>query len=117
MNRKTLTALRRSIKHWEENVAAKEPDKASVEGGDCALCNIFVWPGIFASDKRFDCLSCPVAKRTGETSCKGSPYAVAVVALFQWNMLPNKTTEENWRNAAREEVRFLRSLLPKKKRP
>ena len=113
MNKKTLTALRASIKHWEENVAAEEPKDASTRGEDCALCEMF----FDQAPEVPDCAGCPVAEKTGETICGGSPYHRAVSAFQHWGNFPSNENHEQWREAARAEVRFLRSLLPKKKRP
>ena len=113
MNLKTLTALRASIKHWEENFAAETPEYASTRGEDCALCRMFFDQG----PETPECAGCPVSEKTGRTVCYGSPYHCAASNLKHWGSFPSNENREQWRKAARDEVRFLRSLLPKTKRP
>lgn len=108
MNQKTLTALWASIKHWEKNAAAVYPEGASTRGEDCALCGMFFNQGPDVPD----CLGCPVAKKTGKMVCDGSPYHDAFMALRRWKNVPSDETQKQWGQAARAEVRFLRSLLP-----
>lgn len=109
MTPEAAEALEKSIAHWEANVAAKTPDKASVHGSDCALCNLFCTSEMMDND--IHCWSCPVFKRTGRRSCEGTPYYYAHSAFNQWrywsshNIVPNE-----WRIAARRELEFLKSL-------
>lgn len=105
MSKGDLAALKASILHWEENVAAKTPDEAGVQPEDCALCQKF-W-------RRDSCIGCPVARRTGQSYCEGSPYLDAVDALTNWE---NGTgSRKAFRKAAKAEVEFLKSLLPPEK--
>ena len=123
MDEKTETALRASIKHWEENVAAEKPSEASALGSSCALCIKF--------NNRDGCEGCPVAE-AGHPACAGSPWEDAYETLALWRaavanekeghiglgaaiaaMVPASTeAPENWRKAAQAELDFLRSLLP-----
>ena len=104
MDGKTLKALKQSIKKWERNAVAETPEDTMVGSDSCPLCKLF-W-------KR-RCEGCPVRDRTEETYCDGSPYDDAEFASVRWGSAPE---DENLRNAAhaaaREEVAFLRSLLP-----
>jgi hypothetical protein len=106
MDARTLTALKASIKHWEENVAAETPDEASTRAIDCALCNEFDWDA---------CVGCPVMERAGVRLCRRTPYprAFDAHAVWQWN--PNSESHKLvWRKAAQAELDFLKSLLPAK---
>lgn len=100
MDRKTLKALKGSIKKWEKIVAGKEEDMGNY---NCPLCHEFL-------DK--DCRGCPVKKATGKVGCDNSPYEL-------WKFIPPDETEQPISDiakiAARAEVMFLESLLPKKK--
>ena len=114
MDAKTETALRASIKHWQENVAAKKPSEASAHGSSCALCIKFNSGAV--------CAGCPVAD-AGYPGCDGSPWERAWDGLEIWRAAVNMELQgrgnaktaaapENWRKAAQRELDFLRSLLP-----
>jgi len=105
MDAKTETALRASIKHWEENVAAATPEEASTEPGDCALCHKF------CRDYYDHCVGCPIFEKTGMKFCDGTPYEDAYSALRDWT--DGRVYDESaFRAAAQRELDFLRSLLP-----
>ena len=108
MSPETLTALKASIKHWEENVAAETPDKASSQPEDCALCSAF------AFGSRHECTGCPVRDRTKQSCCEGSPYVDADYFLKRWGRDAEYKTA--FRAAAQAELDFLRSLLPEGER-
>jgi hypothetical protein len=96
MNATTLKALKGSIKKWEGIVAGKVKD----EGPDnCPLCKLFY---------AINCRGCPVSKATRLKWCDGSPYSDL------WN--GGKATTKPQIAAAKAEVKFLKSLLPKGKR-
>ena len=116
MDERTETALRASIKHWEENVAAATPNEASTQPEDCALCRMFA---IGARDR---CGGCPVAD-AGYPGCDGSPWGRAWEGLEIWRAAVDMEAQgrgnaktaaapKNWRKAAQAELDFLRSLLP-----
>ena len=106
MNIKTAAALEDSIRHWEENLAAKMPLMAPVGPKDCALCNLF----FFYSD----CNGCPVMEKTGRKYCEGTPYRKAASTRMRWrNSCEDATRDEwreKWRRACRDEIAFLKSL-------
>jgi len=107
MDDNTLEALRKSIKHWEENLAAKNPKAVSTSARDCALClKFFISPNA--------CLGCPVFITTSQTCCEGTPYSLAVSRLTIWKSKEpdNNTLRDKFRAAASDEVNFLKSLLP-----
>jgi len=102
MKKATLTALKASIKHWEENAEIADLDEAKISIGDCALCGQFFYFG--------GCGGCPVAERTGKNRCQGTPYSRAVNAE-KTNDLPA------FIKAAKAEIAFLKSLLPPETAP
>ena len=98
MDAKILTALEASIKHWEENAA--DVEKATPGSHDCALCGLFY---------RLGCKGCPVANKTANTLCNGSPYEA-----FSSEWIDRRRSSILTR-AALAEVRFLKLLRPKAK--
>jgi len=106
MNKKTLKALKESIKKWEKIVSGEGEDRG---GENCALCEMF------AED---ECIDCPVYIKTGEHSCGGTPY-------IEWRNHQSYhlyTTEEGFvvrcskcKELAQRELEFLKSLLPEKR--
>lgn len=112
-----VRAIKRSIKHWRENRAAKHPYDASVGPDACALCEKFYGP----PGREPPCVGCPVRDYTGQWYCKNTPYEAASNALDRWRGTSHcgehgaeYTVEmrKEWRRAALEMVRFLVSLLP-----
>lgn len=104
MDAKTAEALEKSIKHWEENVAAEAPSDAVVGSRACALCVVFSSYG-----PRGFCDGCPVRTFTGREVCDETPYGMADDAYWQWKSRGN-SHREAWRVAARAELEFLKSL-------
>jgi hypothetical protein len=105
MDERTLTALRGSIKHWEENLAAKKPEEAILGPRHCPLCVMFIsMPA---------CIGCPVREKTGKTNCGGTPYDQAAEAHESWSEYGDMRHDNQWREAAKAELDFLKSLLPK----
>lgn len=84
---KVLEALRGSIAKWEGIVAGIAHDEGPL---NCPLCQMF--------HRRTMCRGCPVMDRTGQDSCKGTPYD-----NYDRDLNPA------W---AQAEVDFLKSLLP-----
>ena len=108
MKREILTALKKSIKHWERlsRMVPDEDASDSPSSGHCPLCQMFV----------IDCAAdglgrCPVSKKTGDTSCDGTPYQEAFSAWH--NCLFEGAPLSYWKRASKKMLRFLRSLLPK----
>jgi hypothetical protein len=90
MDKKTLAALKRSIKKWKRNAAGK-PAKTGC--ADCPLCVLF-WED--------NCRGCPVYKHTGRIDCRETPYVQEALFLQGENFVKN----------SQKEVEFLESLLP-----
>jgi hypothetical protein len=101
MPAKTLAALKGSIKHWEDNVAAEVGD-GSTRWQDCKLCLLF---NPYEEEGPENCRGCPVMAQTGKRYCEDSPYHEAWTA----NVFKDET---RWKAAALAELNFLRSLLP-----
>lgn len=102
-------ALRESIEAWEKKLNAEDPFYVHMSPGACPLCHIF-------HENR--CAGCPVSDRVGAIHCEGTPYKGAVRALRQWerdfrkNRLVALASKINYRSAVKQELRFLKSLLP-----
>lgn len=88
MDKRTLKALKGSIKKWEKIVDGTGTDKGP---DNCPLCKLF-----FDST---DCLGCPVNNATGKTGCRGTPYD-------DYSLAADKHVP------ALAELDFLKSLLP-----
>ena len=97
MDKKTLRALRGSIRKWHK-IAYHEKINRGVR--DCPLCRQF--HSAFAKDVDYDdsCSNCPVQIRTGEPYCYETPY------------IKYTTRASNRIRYAIEERDFLISLLP-----
>lgn len=63
----TKQALEKSIKHWEENVAAENFEDINISAKACALCNIY-------NLTNKPCENCPVSMTTNRICCQGTPY-------------------------------------------
>jgi len=104
MDEDTLTALKESIAHWEENAA--DPENALIGVSSCPLCRKF--HKNYRNDGKPSCTGCPVFLHTGKSYCRSTPYhSLDRLAEF----LPE--TVENDRILCQREVNFLKSLLPK----
>jgi len=103
MGPKTLKALKASIAKWGRNAKVKDPDKYLLDSDDCPLCGMFY---------RNNCEGCPVYLKTGKWACGGTPYSAAHKAWSFWDE-GGENGMEAAHAAARAEVAFLQSLLPK----
>ena len=103
MDRKTLAALRKSIKHWKENLkAARKGNDIEMSDSDCPLCSAFSSGNMLKTD----CLKCPVKLKTGHRYCKRTPYFL--VAKVEYGEQSTVVA------AVQAELDFLKSLLPAK---
>ncbi len=75
MDKKTADALEKSIKHWEENVAAAKVGAEGVDitTGACALCDLFFKE---ITSSHIDCSGCPVQQKTRTNCCSNTPYVL-----------------------------------------
>lgn len=101
MDARTLEALKASIEKWERNARVRSPQNYRLQASDCPLCDLFFNKA---------CIGCPVMIETGADCCDNSPYRSAVLAHRRW--MNGEGTVQQARAAAREEVAFLKSLLP-----
>jgi|TARA_Y100000310_G_C20301463_1_gene631996 hypothetical protein len=121
----TRKALEASIEHWENIAKGKEPSLGEL---NCALCARFAdthrkndHPHILfcvrtINDQKYE--TCPVDKCTNSEGCEPTPFCEFVEISIENNEHYSlefwaKTPEA--KRAARKEVRFLKSLLPKEK--
>lgn len=101
MTPETLKALKGSIEKWRRIVEGTGWDYGP---RNCPLCIMFRdWD----DDGVNSCGGCPVKERTGKDGCEDTPYEAYVDA--------EGTIGE--KAAARAELDFLRSLLPKEEAP
>lgn len=108
MDAKTLEALKGSIAKWEKIVAGTGTDGGC---GNCPLCQAFNPEDAAAED---ECKGCPVAGKTGQTWCDGSPYTLlwgAIKPAYNRDFSGYVHTPASLA-AAKAELDFLRSLLP-----
>jgi len=103
MNSKTLTALKQSIAHWKRMATGKARTDERPGSSGCALCKLF------KNTKKW-CRGCPVYKRTGITNCISTPYFEAASTYHGSGIESGQ-----FKLAARIELKFLQSLLPKRK--
>jgi hypothetical protein len=104
MDQRTLEALQGSIKKWEAIVAGTGVDHGI---HNCPLCALF-WLN--------NCAGCPVAESSNDISCNNTPYKTAwqpSVDPYGYRSLPFPAVTARQKAAAKEELAFLKSLLPK----
>lgn len=102
MNALTRAALEESIAHWERLASGNRRPWEGADGEDCSLCMMFNRP----EEPGPSCAGCPVAERTGETGCRGTPFHDAFYAAREQGF-----DSKAFRDAARVELEFLRGLL------
>lgn len=103
MNARTLKALRASIAHWRRMTVGRPREYETIGPDDCALCKLF--------HEKFGCMGCPVREHTGEKNCRSTPY-VRAEYIFDLHGLSSYL----FRKAAQDELDFLKSLLPKRRK-
>ena len=96
MNNETLEALKGSIAKWEAIVAGTGKDDGPL---NCPLCQMFHYRGLVKKPEEETCVGCPVMAATGKTLCRGTPYD----EINEYD--PSE-------DLAREELEFLKALLP-----
>jgi hypothetical protein len=120
MTRKALTALKSSIAHWERLVSGKRRSGESMGSSHCALCRKFM-----LDSPLMDCEGCPVKEKTGRHGCQKTPYQDVELVFFRqrqdisdsgvdWDKARELALDTmEFRRAAKKELAFLKSLLPK----
>ena len=110
MKKETLEALKRSIAKWERIVkSTKELDLGRI---NCALCYLF---------NDITCEGCPIYKKTKKEYCRDTPYTEwsnhASTHVINDNYFGDGLRREpgckECLRLVREELNFLKSLLPK----
>lgn len=107
MKPSTLKDLKRSIAHWLRMATGKAKFGEVPTGNQCALCIRF----LNNTDYDKACDGCPVRQRTGSVLCMRTPYRAAHKAFVEFGK-----HSAQFKEAAKKELKFLRSLLPKKKK-
>jgi hypothetical protein len=104
MKPETLAALKESIAHWER-MANGNPNKETPQSNECALCQRFSIGCRTSGEK------CPVFLFSGFRSCINTPWRGASDARFSGGL-----TSKEFCDAAKKELKFLKSLLPKEEK-
>ena len=111
MNKKTLKALKGSIKKWEKIVnSTRALDKGT---DNCPLCKIFY-------DFITFCEECPVKEKTKIECCKLTPYTEWADHFEEKHQSIFYSSKDNYRikgcdeclKLAKKELNFLINLLP-----
>lgn len=103
MKPKVLCALKASIAHWRR-MATGTPRKAEAPvTSQCRLCDLFIGSPNW-------CEGCPVNAKTGP-NCVGTHYQAAAIAYHAIGI-----DSLQFKSAAKRELKFLESLLPKKRK-
>ena len=111
MYKTTLRALEKSIEHWKRLATGNAGEHESIFGSSCALCSLFV---DCYTDKGDNCSGCPVSKRTGLSMCNDTPWSAVRNAFDPTHEFSMFTKE--FQDAAKVQLKFLRSLRPRKVR-
>lgn len=102
MDKDTHQALLDSVEKWRQ---IERGEMVDLGRKNCMLCQLFLV-------RNEDCTGCPVMQKTGEESCRGTPYD-------QWckehgyEEVGSVADTPKLVRLARAERRFLESLLPK----
>lgn len=97
-----IRALKSSIKHWVRLSTGKRRSNEDTGVNHCALCKIY---------HSGECEGCPVSEKTGQTYCDGSPFEAAVEVKHKYGI-----SSKQFKQAAKRELKFLKSLLPKRRK-
>ena len=98
-SKRTISALKKSVKHWQENFDADHCLDISIYDEDCPLCSIF------ANDD--DCKGCPIRDYTGKPDCRKTPWHHVFMTSYENTAdLPSKKLK----NAIKKELTFLENL-------
>lgn len=115
--KKVEDAIKKSIKHWE-NMEKDRDCGETPDGVECPLCDMFRENHLMA-----DCDGCPVEKKSHSLYCYGTPYETAAIAFDELEFEGSRNIkgtkgkkfmadlEKRWKEAARREIEFLKSLL------
>ncbi len=104
MNEQTLEALNKSIRHWQAYADGKWEEEGVPGVHNCALCQLF-HPEYNHSGVL--CNGCPVRLKTRLGVCCDTPWKKVCLAINGHGIDSPQFIE-----AAKEELEFLKSLLP-----
>ena len=121
MNKETLVALQKSIKRWKKFASRKEiVYHIGMGAKNCPLCNLFNLSRELHEINSDPCKGCPVKKRTKKPYCYHTPYGIASECYYNWEDAERNESvrladilQIKFKAAAKKEVEFLESLLPK----
>jgi hypothetical protein len=85
----------------ETTIDGKRREGETVGAAHCALCDLFLNDG---------CSKCPVAQKVQRSGCSLTPYAAACDAHCEHGI-----DSPEFKAAAKVELEFLQSLLPKQR--
>jgi len=106
-----MTPLEESIKHWERLASGNRAPHEDIGSKQCSLCRTYMHSLAFDQS----CLACPVYEHTGRRYCGNTPYQLIdeirnkMTSLTQHQFLDT----EEFKEVAKKELEFLKSLLPK----
>ena len=104
MDKQTLEALKGSIQKWEDVL------EGHVENGwkDCPLCDVYL-------NKLGSCNGCPISEYARDGACRNTPYKrwTEHQDVAHYTRTYKQIYCARCADIAREELEFLRGLLPK----
>ncbi len=103
MNKQTLKALKDSVAHWTRLSSGSLKRGEDVGPTHCGLCRLFN-----NDDSKNPCFGCPVFDKSGEVYCDNTPFEDA---SNEYRVHGIRSPQ--FRKAAKEELKFLKGLLPK----
>ena len=105
-----MTPLEESIEHWERLVSGNRLPNESIGTNDCALCKAYLHKSLTKN-----CVGCPVSKITGKTYCENTPYDLVMKIKNEMSVrsYSDFLDTKEFKEAAKKELEFLKSLLPK----
>jgi hypothetical protein len=104
-----LKKLKKSTAHWKRLATKKTKEGESIGISHCACCLKFY------HDEKGYCFSCPIKQATGKAYCQDTPWDEIKKLMDSINM-DNFIKTEEFIKLAKKELKFLQSLLPKKKK-
>ena len=102
MKKETVEALKKSIEHWKRLYTGTAAAGEDTGTPCCALCSLFYY------GNENCCTGCPIAIKTGQTQCDGSPY----VSSVDYGLIFGKS-HPDFQRKAKVFHDFLVGLLPK----
>lgn len=113
----TRKAIEESIVKWKKKASEENPMNIKISTSECPLCQLF---NNDYTEEGNECLSCPIFEETGYDYCEATPCDKATLHLHDWRFSQSKeeieTYKQEFREAAKKEIEFLKSLLPNKEK-